>query len=556
MQRVDEEVINYDLIEDVLLLLLVNRDQCTLEAPEGSDLSRGSILVFLPGLGEIKAMTERLEASRHLGNRKRFEIIPMHSTLSSRDQRRAFVPSKQGCRKIILATNIAETSVTIPDVVCVLDCGRVRELRRNRRTSTSILETVWCSKASSKQRAGRAGRVQPGLCLKLYSSATATSIMKEATEPELRRVPLEEVCLSILASGFAKNCLQFLNQAPQPPDPESVEAAIAVLDEIGAVDRQTSTEILTPLGQHLAKLPLDVRLGKMLIFAALFRCIDPVLTIAASLSSKSPFSAFVADAAVAKAKHNAFADSESDFVTYCNVWEAYSSASEKSMSEARKFCKRNYLNFVAMREIGEARQQFIDQLSRIGFVDRATLSGSKKRFDSKAMKSSGLNENADKATVVQAVICAGLFPNVARLEQPTSGDCELWQNEQRLFFHRSSVNSKRKHFGSSNQWVVFHEKLGTANRTSVSTTCLVHPFALLLFGGTVEVKHLDRTVLVDDWMTIAVAAQTGVILRELRKKVDSLLQRMIESPEVHGMTKGKAGMIEGIVSILSAKGSS
>mmetsp|Transcript_14995 Transcript_14995/g.36591 ORF Transcript_14995/g.36591 Transcript_14995/m.36591 type:complete len:381 (-) Transcript_14995:1528-2670(-) len=380
--------------------------------------------------------------------------------------------------------------------------------------------------------------------------------MKEATEPELRRVPLEEVCLSILASGFAKNCLQFLNQAPQPPDPESVEAAIAVLDEIGAVDRQTSTEILTPLGQHLAKLPLDVRLGKMLIFAALFRCIDPVLTIAASLSSKSPFSAFVADAAVAKAKHNAFADSESDFVTYCNVWEAYSSASEKSMSEARKFCKRNYLNFVAMREIGEARQQFIDQLSRIGFVDRATLSGSKKRFDSKAMKSSGLNENADKATVVQAVICAGLFPNVARLEQPTSGDCELWQNEQRLFFHRSSVNSKRKHFGSSNQWVVFHEKLGTANRTSVSTTCLVHPFALLLFGGTVEVKHLDRTVLVDDWMTIAVAAQTGVILRELRKKVDSLLQRMIESPEVHGMTKGKAGMIEGIVSILSAKGSS
>ncbi|CAJ1934420.1 unnamed protein product [Cylindrotheca closterium] len=533
MQRVDEQVINYDLIEDVLLLLLVNRDQCTLEAPEGSDLSRGSILVFLPGLGEIKAMTERLEGNRHLGKKQRFEIIPMHSTLSSRDQRRAFVPSKQGSRKIILATNIAETSVTIPDVVC-----------------------AWCSKASSKQRAGRAGRVQPGLCLKLYSSGTAYNIMKDATEPELRRVPLEEVCLSILASGFSKNCLQFLNQAPQPPDPESVETAIAVLDEIGAVDRQASTEVLTPLGQHLAKLPLDVRLGKMLIFGALFRCIDPVVTIAASLSSKSPFSAFVADAAVAKAKHNAFADSESDFVTYCNVWEAYALASEKSMSEARKFCTRNYLNFVAMREIGEARQQFLDQLSRIGFIDRATLSGSRNRFDSKATKSSALNGNADKETVVQAVICAGLFPNVARLEQPTSGDCELWQNEQRLFFHRSSVNSKRKHFGSSNQWVVFHEKLGTANRTSVSTTCLVHPFALLLFGGTVEVKHLHRTVVVDDWMTIGVAAQTGVILRELRKKVDSLLQRMIESPEVHGMTKTKVDMIEGIVSILSANGSS
>jgi hypothetical protein len=119
MDRVNEEVINYDLIEDVLNLILVRTDSSDiLMAPEGGDLSRGSVLIFLPGLGEIRSLTERLEASRTLGNGKFFKVIPMHSTLSSIEQRKVFVPAKPGCRKIILSTNIAETSITIPDVVC------------------------------------------------------------------------------------------------------------------------------------------------------------------------------------------------------------------------------------------------------------------------------------------------------------------------------------------------------------------------------------------------------------------------------------------------------
>jgi HrpA-like RNA helicase len=119
LQRVNEEVVNYDIIEDVLTLLLVNQQSnASLIAPEGADLSRGSVLVFLPGLGEIRSMTERLGGNRLLGDSQRFTIIPMHSKLSSQDQRRAFAPARSGCRKIILSTNIAETSVTIPDVVC------------------------------------------------------------------------------------------------------------------------------------------------------------------------------------------------------------------------------------------------------------------------------------------------------------------------------------------------------------------------------------------------------------------------------------------------------
>lgn len=139
MERVNEEVINFDLIEDVLTLLLVNHERNTaLIAPDGFDVTRGSVLVFLPGLGEIKSMTERLDGNRRLGDKKRFEVIPMHSTLSSRDQRRAFIPAKSGCRKIILSTNIAETSVTIPDVVC----GKSRSNSKHRANPHRMIPNV------------------------------------------------------------------------------------------------------------------------------------------------------------------------------------------------------------------------------------------------------------------------------------------------------------------------------------------------------------------------------------------------------------------------------
>jgi len=291
-----------------------------------------------------------------------------------------------------------------------------------------------------------------------------------------------------------------------------------------------------------------VKLGKMLIFGALFRCIDPILTIAASLSSKSPFAAFVHDAAVAKAKQRVFADPDSDFMTYCNVWDAY----ETSTIASRRFCQENYLNHIALREIGDARRQFLDLLCGIGFLDRNAVMGNGSRVDPEQLKSCHFNRHAKKTEVVHAVICAGLYPNVLRLEQSPSMNYTMWHKDERIYFHGASVNAAKKRFLSSENWVLFHEKFGTPNRTSVSTTAFVHPFALLLFGGSVFVKHTERTVIVDNWMSIGMSAQTGVILRELRKKVEIFLQRRIECADNSEIEQLDSSMIDGIIKILAS----
>jgi len=179
MEIVDEQVINYDLIEDLLTLMLVDSHKnTTILPPETADstlINNGSVLIFLPGIGEIRALNEILKSNIRFGDERQFEVIPMHSTLSPKDQKRAFMTPKQGCRKIILATNIAETSVTIADCVCgkfclvcnflqfnvwvltmclflVIDTGLERQIVQNKRSATSTLVTGWCSRASAKQR--------------------------------------------------------------------------------------------------------------------------------------------------------------------------------------------------------------------------------------------------------------------------------------------------------------------------------------------------------------------------------------------------------------------
>jgi HrpA-like RNA helicase len=374
--------------------------------------------------------------------------------------------------------------------------------------------------------------------VKLYSSRTESHVMNSASEPEIRRIPLEEVCLTILAGGFAKSCADFLSQTPQPPAEEAVRSALKILEDIGAITSirpadspdslENDSESLTALGQHLAKLPVDARVGKMLIFGAVFKCVDAILTIAASLSaSKSPFASSFDDGQQMKAAHAQFFHPFSDFLTLLNVWEAFRHATLSGT--AHKFCREKFLNYSGLREIDDARQHYLGLLCGLGFVDRTELGGDQrtKVFDEQKLASSTYCSNSRIEQVVHSVLCAGLYPNVAKLTMTSiSGETAVTHKTEQLFIH-SSVNSKLSAQIPS-KWVTYFEKFGTERRVSISKTAFVSPFCLMLFGSKLQVLHTERKVLIDDWIELPVAAKTGVVFREIRNRLDDLLTLVIE----------------------------
>jgi ATP-dependent RNA helicase DHX29 len=517
MDRVEESMLNYDLIEDVLHLLLIERNSDhALKPPEGSMIQKGAILIFLPGIGEIRTLSDRLQSSRFFQDRNMFEIIPMHSALSSSEQRRAFVVPRKVQWAIIVATNIAETSLTIPDVVLVIDSGRVREVRHDKRTLTRKLVTTWCSRASTKQRAGRAGRVQPGICLRLFSTRTWQRSMSPTTEPELQRIPLEEVCLTTLAGGLAsKGCLSFLSQTPQPPKGGAVEAALLSLVQVGAIsvptpeegETNTKAEFLTPLGMQLAKLPVDCRLGKMLLLSVQFRCVDTITIIVAGLSaSQSPFMSSLRDAQVAQAMQAKFSHENSDFLTLVNLYKAFLDS-----GRSYTFCRDNFLSFSALREMKDAVAHYLDLLRGMGWLSK----------DSRQRNANGQDE-----VILHAVIAAGLS-QMAQIERTPAGKDSLWHRSigtplQAVHVHKSSVNARLPRRLPS-RWLVFFEKFATSARVSISMTAFCPPLALVLMvGHTVRLEHVARQALVDDWMAVGLAAQTAVCMRLLRAQLQDL----------------------------------
>ncbi len=310
----------------------------------------GDILIFMPGEREIRDTTEELE-HRDLG---RVALLPLFSRLSAADQQRVFAPS-QG-RKIIIATNVAETSLTIPGIQFVVDSGLARLSHYASRTRTKRLPIESISQSSANQRAGRAGRVSAGVCIRLYSEEDFAR-RPPFTQPELLRANLAEVILRLLAARLGEiETFPFI----EPPVPAAITAGYALLDELGALEPAEAgrPRQLSPLGRELSKIPVDPTVGRMLLQARDERALREVLVIAAALSIQDPRERPVEEEAAADAAHRKFVHPESDFLSLLNIWDAYHDEAQKlSLGRLKKFCRAHFLSFNRMREWFDVHSQ-------------------------------------------------------------------------------------------------------------------------------------------------------------------------------------------------------
>jgi ATP-dependent RNA helicase DHX36 len=289
LEIIDESMLNTQLIIQLIVHISLH-------------CAEGAMLIFVSGIADIRNLIDEMRVCREL-NDLPTKIFPLHSSLSSQEQSKVFQIYSKGVRKIVVTTNIAETSITIPDVVYVIDSGRVKENRFDEKTQLSILEETWISKANAQQRKGRAGRVTSGICYNLASSVTFDSF-SDYTEPEMLRLSLEDIILQVLALDLG-DPYDFLASAISPPERKSIKNSLLYLDNLNAVNIEENARkpqsigggsndtsynsVITPLGYHLASLPLSPRIGKLIIYGLVLGCINPILSIAAIVSSKSPF---------------------------------------------------------------------------------------------------------------------------------------------------------------------------------------------------------------------------------------------------------------------------
>ena len=321
----------------------------------------GDVLVFMPGERDIRETRDLLE-----GRRLGVEIVPLFGRLSSAEQQRIFQPG--AIRRVIIATNIAETSITIPNIRYVVDAGLARISRYSPGTRTKRLPIEPVSKSSSNQRKGRCGRVANGVCIRLYSEEEFAE-RSAFTPPEIQRCNLAEVILRMKAFKLGEiETFPFIS----PPKPHAMRGGYALLHELGALDEKRE---LTPLGRELARLPIDPIVGRMILEAREENALREVSVIAAGLSIQDPRERPTDAAAAADAMHKRFLDERSDFLTLLNIWNAYHDEWErlKTQSQMRKFCRSHFVSYLRMREWADLHRQIREVLKEgNGFQENMT----------------------------------------------------------------------------------------------------------------------------------------------------------------------------------------
>ncbi|KAH8287336.1 hypothetical protein KR054_005923 [Drosophila jambulina] len=478
---------------------------------------KGAVIVYLPGYYDMVVLMQRLEQCLP---QDQIKILLLHSQVESNEMRKAFHIYPEQL-KVILSTNIGQTSITIPDLLYVIDTGRAKMKTHDAATDASQLATTWISRADAQQRAGRAGRLSHGICYRLYCSDRYAK-MSEYPIPEIRRRTLDEICLLTKVAAPEEKIARSLSMALDPPQPEAVLQACSRLQILGIL--QECDEQITPLGRIIAELPLGVQLGKCLIYSVYYRCLGSMTIIAAYHSVRDPF-VLPSDRSKkpsTQTSRTQFAGKTmSDSLAILKLYEDFTNLSRKDVGS---FCDDNSLCRHSMEMFTSAVVTLRESVRRIFQLNMATdrLCCS---FD-------------DDMDMIRLTLTAGLYPKLAFVDREKK--CQLvGEGDACMQVSRSScLLGKKKLMSMSNDWLLYVEKILTADqRSTLEHTTLVNSLMVALAAGkNVRLEQRSSTtseLYLDTWIRLRCPTEFGLQLIRLRELITREMTELVETRKVN-----------------------
>ncbi len=420
---------------------------------EAARIDRGDMLVFMPTERDIHETAKTLR-SRPLpgdGTGRETEILPLYARLSIQEQQRVFQPGPK--RRVVIATNVAESSLTVPRVRFVIDPGTARISRYSPRSKTQRLPIEAVARASAEQRKGRCGRVGPGICIRLFSEADFLG-RDRFTMPEIQRTNLAAVILQMKTLRLGE-----LDAFPliDPPKPDAIRDGYRTLFELGAIDEQQE---LTEIGRRLGRLPVDPRIGRMILAGGEEGCLHEMLIIAAALEVQDPRERPLEKQEAADKAHAQFADGQSDFLSYLKIWDFYHKLKDTlSRNQLQKACRQNFLSFMRMREWLDVHRELLELIEencRERPPRRSELASTERRATGSERHGGRSLQVHPKYDAIHRAILAGLLSSIA-----TRGDGHDYNvaggGKANLWPGSGMFRSKAK-------WIVAAEQVETTRR--------------------------------------------------------------------------------------------
>ncbi len=483
-QDEDGNRVEEDLSVDQALLATLD-EISAFEKAEGK--RPGDVLVFLPGEREIRDAAEVLRKA----NLRLTEVLPLYARLTPAEQQKIFAP--MGARKIVLATNVAETSLTVPGIRYVIDSGTARISRYSYRAKVQRLPIEAVSQASANQRKGRCGRVEPGICIRLYSEEDFNG-RPAFTDPEILRTNLAAVILQMLHLRLGEiEAFPFI----EPPDGKAISDGFNLLQELSAVNREGQ---LTPLGRQLARLPVDPRLGRMVLEGAKQGSLEEILIIASALSVQDVRERPSDRQQAADQAHVQWKDVDSDFAALINLWRGFEEQRQALGSSAlRSWCRKNFLNYLRLREWRDAHRQLVlitrdlqlgkpasdacksDQRTKEQATQDRQLSAAQK--EKELAEKDQAAQRAKGYAAVHKAILAGLLSQIG---QKTEDGDYLGARQRRFWVHPSSVIGRKKP-----SWLMAAELVETTKLFARMVAKIEPDWIEPLAGHLIKKNHLE-----------------------------------------------------------------